>query len=103
VRGRVLGTVLPVEVNEAELTACAEANAAPAEAIRQGQLEERALKSSTTGQPVTYTFSSPTYFDHLWQDYKQAWKAEYGEDGVTPVSKSEIRRLTFALQRSRCY
>jgi hypothetical protein len=35
VRGRDLGTVLPVEVKEAEPTAGAEANAAPAEAIRQ--------------------------------------------------------------------
>jgi hypothetical protein len=67
------------------------------------QLEEGTLKSSTTGLPVTYTLSSPTYFAHLWEDYIQAWKAEYDEDGVTPVSKSEIRRLTFALQRSRCY
>jgi hypothetical protein len=67
------------------------------------QLEEGTLKSPATGLPVTYALSSPEYFDHLWSDYIQAWKAEYGEDGVTPVSKSEIRRLTFALQRSRCY
>jgi hypothetical protein len=33
VRGRDLGTILPVEVKEAEPTAGAEANAAPAEAI----------------------------------------------------------------------
>jgi hypothetical protein len=67
------------------------------------QLKEGALKCSTTGQPVTYTPSSPAYFDHLWEDYIHAWKAEYGEDGIRPVSKSEICRLTFALQRSRCY
>jgi hypothetical protein len=37
------------------------------------QLEEGTLKDSTTGQPVTQQLSSPTYFEHLWEDYKQAW------------------------------
>jgi hypothetical protein len=67
------------------------------------KLEEGTLKDPVTGQPVTLILSSSAYFEHLWEDYKKAWKAEYEEDGVTPVSKSEIRKLLFALQRSRCY
>jgi hypothetical protein len=99
VRCRDLETIH--EGEEAGPATGAEANAAPAEAIRQAAGGRYAQEFRHRLASHLYVLSLPAYFDHLWSDYIQAWRAEYGEDGVTPVSKSEIRRLTFALHRAQ--